>query len=184
MDCAVSLSSASSLVVDLIDLGRKAGSMIEVERTVPAPEDLGIAVIGVPQGSDLFLTVRIESLEQGVLATGSVHAHLVGECARCLDEITSDVDQTFQELFFYEDQPLEDEDEEVLRFGGDELDLEPVLRDLIVTALPLAPVCRDDCPGLCSECGARLADDPAHKHDIIDARWAALLDVQAQEPEL
>jgi len=62
MDCAVSLSSASSLVVDLIDLGRKAGSMIEVERTVPAPEDLGIAVIGVPQGSDLFLTVRIESL--------------------------------------------------------------------------------------------------------------------------
>ena len=75
-------------------------------------------------------------------------------------------------------------DAQVLRFGGDELDLEPVLRDLIVTALPLAPVCRDDCPGLCSECGARLADDPTHKHDIIDARWAALLDVQAQEPEL
>jgi len=49
-----------------------------------------------------------------------------------------------------------------------------VLRDAVVPALPFQPVCRDDCPGLCSECGARLADDPDHHHDVIDPRWSAL----------
>ena len=56
----------------------------------------------------------------------------------------------------------------------DHVDLEPLLRDAVVLDLPLAPVCRDDCPGLCSQCGARLADDPEHHHDVIDPRWAAL----------
>ena len=54
-------------------------------------------------------------------------------------------------------------------------DLEPVLRDAVVLALPFQPLCRDDCPGLCAECGARLADDPDHGHgDAVDPRWAAL----------
>ena len=57
----------------------------------------------------------------------------------------------------------------------DLVDLEPLLRDAVVLALPFQPLCRDDCPGLCTECGARLADDPDHQHeDAIDPRWAAL----------
>ena len=67
---------------------------------------------------------------------------------------------------------VDDEEQYVLR--GDMLDLEPVLRDAVVPALPFQPVCRQDCPGLCSECGAHLADDPDHAHDSIDPRWAAL----------
>ena len=47
-------------------------------------------------------------------------------------------------------------------------------RNLVVLDLPLAPVCRDDCPGLCPQCGFRLEDDPNHSHDVIDPRWAAL----------
>ena len=58
--------------------------------------------------------------------------------------------------------------------NGDLIDLEPALRDAVVLALPLQPLCRDDCPGLCPECGARLADDPGHAHDAVDPRWAAL----------
>jgi uncharacterized protein len=58
---------------------------------------------------------------------------------------------------------------------GDLIDLEPVLRDQVVLALPFQPLCTDDCPGLCPECGARLADEPGHKHeDRTDPRWAAL----------
>lgn len=49
-----------------------------------------------------------------------------------------------------------------------------MLRDAVVLALPMQPVCQDDCPGLCSECGVRLADDPDHHHDAVDIRWAAL----------
>ena len=57
----------------------------------------------------------------------------------------------------------------------DLVDLEPLLRDAVVLALPFQPLCRDDCPGLCTECGARLADDPDHAHEAaIDPRWAAL----------
>ena len=66
---------------------------------------------------------------------------------------------------------------------GDLIDLEPVLRDAVVLALPFQPVCRDDCPGLCSECGARLADDPDHHHDEVDPRWAALQGLAQTEGE-
>ena len=88
----------------------------------------------------------------------------------------------FQELFAYPDADArttesddDAEDEEDTFYIEDDLfDLEPVLRDAVVLALPLQPVCREDCPGLCSECGARLADDPDHHHDAVDMRWAAL----------
>ena len=74
-----------------------------------------------------------------------------------------------------ESDTADDEDDDVSRLEGDLLDLEPLLRDAVVLALPFQPLCRDDCPGLCTECGARLADDPDHQHDEpVDPRWAAL----------
>ena len=87
-----------------------------------------------------------------------------------------DVDVDLQELYAYPGKrPEGQEDEDDLReLEGDLLDLEPALRDAVVPALPFQPVCRDDCPGLCSECGARLADDPGHHHDVVDPRWSAL----------
>ena len=68
-------------------------------------------------------------------------------------------------------------DEEVHELQGEHLDLEPVLRDAVVPALPFQPVCRPDCPGLCPQCGARLADEPDHGHEDVDPRWAALRDL-------
>ena len=47
----------------------------------------------------------------------------------------------------------------------------------MVLALPFKPVCREDCPGLCPECGILLADDPGHGHASTDPRWAALQDL-------
>ena len=71
---------------------------------------------------------------------------------------------------------------EVSRLQDDLVDLEPLLRDAVVLALPFQPLCQDDCPGLCVECGARLADDPDHAHDEpVDPRWAAL--AALTEPE-
>ena len=60
-----------------------------------------------------------------------------------------------------------DADEDGYSLDGDLLDLEPVLRDALVLALPLAPLCRQDCPGLCAECGALLAQaGPDHGHGM------------------
>jgi uncharacterized protein len=145
-------------------------------RTVPAPAHLGIDdVIGVPEGSDVELDLRLESVVEGVLVSGTARMTLEGECVRCLDPLTSELEAGFQELYRYPDErPGPGDDEETARIEGDLLDLEPVVRDAVVLELPFQPVCRDDCPGLCAMCGARLADDPAHGHDQHDPRWAAL----------
>jgi uncharacterized protein len=149
-----------------------------VSRTVPAPADLGIEVLQVPEGSPVELDLRLEAVMEGVLVTGTAHATLTGECARCLEPISDDMEVRFQELYVYEDHALPDEDDDVSTLQDDLVDLEPLLRDAVVLALPFQPLCMDDCPGLCPECGARLADDPDHAHDAaIDPRWAALADL-------
>ncbi len=74
----------------------------------------------------------------------------------------------------YEAEILE-ECQEALGYRFRQPDLEPALRDAVVLALPLAPLCTDDCPGLCVECGGRRADlAPDHGHETLDPRWAAL----------
>ena len=158
--------------------------MRKVKRTVEAPDDLGTDVMGVPRGADLELDVRLESVLEGVLVSGTVRGLAAGECVRCLDAVTFDVDAEIQELFVYPGRAQEEDDEEEIREIEDDLiDLEPVIRDAVVPTLPFQPVCRDDCPGLCSECGARLADDPAHQHDVADPRWAALASLNETHDE-
>ena len=78
-----------------------------------------------------------------------------------------------------DEEDLGEDDE--LMMEGDIMDLEPPIRDAIVLDLPINPLCSDDCPGLCPECGGKWAELPAdHAHEVIDARWAGLngLDLQ------
>jgi len=174
------------LVLDTRELGRRPGSQREVSRTVPAPADLGIEVLRVPEGSPVDLDLRIEAVMEGVLVTGTARAGLEGECVRCLEPISDELEVKFQELFVYADHAVSEEDDEVSTLEDDLVDLEPLLRDAAVLALPFQPLCQDDCPGLCPECGARLADDPDHGHEAaIDPRWAKLtaLENHPEQPE-
>lgn len=174
-----SLDPQDPFVLDTRELGRRAGSQKELSWTAPAPEDLGIEVLAVPVGSPVALDVRLEAVLEGVLITGTATAALSGECVRCLIELDEDLEARFQELFLYE-RPADDDDEEqdLQVLDDDLLDLEPLLRDAVVLELPFQPLCEEDCPGLCVECGARLADDPDHDHEApIDPRWAALTDL-------
>lgn len=132
-------------------------------------------LVGVPDGSDLVLDLRLESVSEGVLVSGTAQVALSGECARCLEPLTESLEVDVQQLFVYPGHENEADDDEIGRLVDDYIDLEPLLRDAVVLALPLAPVCRDDCPGLCPDCGARLAEvGPDHGHDEVDPRWAAL----------
>ena len=176
------------LVFDIKDLGRRPGSMVTRTLSVEAPEDLGTDVIAIPAGQPLELDLRMESVLEGVLVTGSVRGAATGACVRCLDAVTVPVTAHLQDLFVYADRAehhqevgADDDEDEVRELVGDLLDLEPSLRDAVVPALPFQPVCREDCPGLCSECGAHLAQDPTHHHEVIDPRWAALQGI-AQPP--
>ncbi len=149
--------------------------MRKVSRTVPAPSELGTAVMGVPAGEELELKLRLEAVMEGVLVSGAVSGRAVGECIRCLDEVELQFEAPIQELFAYPDRVVEEAgDDDVRELQADLIDLEPALRDAVVLALPFQPVCSEDCPGLCVDCGIRLADEPGHHHEVADPRWAAL----------
>ncbi len=179
-------------VLDTRELVRRPGTMRRASWTVEAPERIGTDVVAIPAGREVDLDLRLESVVEGVLVSGTVRSSTSGTCVRCLDPVEEDLEVELQELFAYPERAAhhqqvagtsgrddETDDEEQYVLDGDLMDLEEVVRDAVVTALPFQPVCRDDCPGLCSECGARLADDPDHHHDVIDPRWSALASLAA-----
>jgi uncharacterized protein len=171
----IRLDPRSPLVIDARELGRRPGTMRRVRRTIAAPPGLGTVVIGVPEGSDLELDLRLEAVMEGVLVSGTVSGRVGGECVRCLDPVTDVVEADVQELYVYPGRtPAGEEEDELRELEDDMIDFEPALYDTLVPALPFRPLCRDDCPGLCSECGARLADEPGHVHGGADPRWAEL----------
>ncbi|MGY1722520.1 YceD family protein [Blastococcus sp. SYSU DS0533] len=171
--------------VDLRELGRRAGSLHELDRTATAPEGWGLELIRVPGGAEVHLRLRLESVMEGVLVTGDLEVPVVGSCARCLEPLEDTLTLDVQELYAYAGSTTEatSEEDEVRRVEGDFLDLEPLARDTIVLSLPLSPVCTEDCGGLCVDCGQRIDDLPEdHTHEVTDPRWAALAERFASSP--
>ena len=179
-----SLNPRAPLVLDTRDLPRRPGALRTVKRVVPAPADLGVEMIGVPEGADLDLDLRLESVSEGVLVSGTVTGPVKGECGRCLREIDDSMVVNVQELYAYENSTTDEttDEDEVGRMQDDLIDLEPALRDAVVLTLPTNPLCREDCPGLCPECGVHWDDLPAdHSHQQIDPRWAGLSQLTSTE---
>ena len=140
--------------------------MRSLTRTVPGPAEparLGLDTIHVAAGRPIELDLRLESVTEGVYVSGTVNAGLVGECARCLDPLTDEVTIELGELYAYPDSVTDEttEADELPRVVGDYLDLEQTVRDAVVLALPLAPLCRPDCPGLCSGMRREVGGPPA-----------------------
>jgi uncharacterized protein len=173
-------TAAGPWVIDTRDLGRRPGTSRRYHRTAEVSVELGVPdVISVPAGAEVELDALLESVVEGVLASGSAVARAEGQCARCLEPITETVSVEFSELFAYPDSATEatTDADEVYRLSDDRLNLEPVVRDAIVFALPVAPLCTPDCAGLCPDCGGRWAElGSDHGHETIDPRWAVLKD--------
>ena len=148
---------------------RRPGEMKSLSREIPAPAALGVGMIRVPEGSPIDIDLRLESVSEGVLATGVVSADLVGECARCLGEVSDHRDFDLQDLYYYPGRPAE---EDSLFIVDDHIDLEPPMRDAIVLSCPSSQ-CRDDCLGLCPQCGFAPTTIPAigtSRRSIRDGR--------------
>jgi uncharacterized protein len=180
------LDPRKPFVLDVRELGRRPGSMRAFRVDTPAPADLSVGMASVRAGEPLTLDLRLESVVEGVLVSGTVTAPITAECARCLTPVSGTVSVPVTELFAYPGSATEQtsDEDEVSHLIGDMLDLEPLVRDALVLDLPLSPLCRDDCRGLCAGCGERLDDLPAdHTHTTTDPRWAALAERFGGSPE-
>ena len=167
----------SPLAVNIARLGRRPGAMFSLQETVASPSHIGLEMIGITPGALLDLDLRVESVSEGVLVSGTLSAPITGECSRCLAPFSERIEVALTELFAYPDSLTEatTEEGEVGHVVGDTVDLEQPIIDAVGLELPFSPVCRSDCPGLCPKCGIALATaEPGHHHDEIDPRWAKL----------
>jgi uncharacterized protein len=165
--------------VSVVDIVHRPGEMREKSIDVTVDDDMGNAVIGVRTGDKLHIDARLESLHDGILASGDVDAVAHGECVRCLIDVELPIQVEFAELFAYSFDEAFD-----YTVQDDSLDLEPLVRDAVVLSLPFQPVCQEDCLGLCPECGVRLLDNPGHVHEApVNPRWAALAGLDGMTSE-
>jgi len=161
------------------DLLHRPGQMRERALDVILDDEMATEVIGVREGARVRLDVRLESLHDGILVSGEVDTIATGECVRCLIDVELPIEVEFQEVFAYSVDEAFD-----YTVHDDHVNLEPVVRDAVVLALPFQPVCRPDCPGLDPETGERLADFPDRKpREVLDPRWAALHEFQTAESD-
>lgn len=169
------------------ELQRRAGEMKEYELDIEVPEKVGVELIYVPVGAIIEVDARLESVTEGILLSAQVFATAKGECTRCLDPLEIPIEKWIQELYRYEikvdhggKKRKSDAEDELdidgeLSMDGDIMDLEPPIRDAIVLSLPINPLCKESCAGLCPACGGKWAELPTdHLHEVIDARWSGL----------
>ncbi|BBY96775.1 YceD family protein [Mycolicibacterium fallax] len=178
------MPAAHPLRFDVSRLGRRPGALITRAETVSSPSRIGLDLIAVPEGAPMRLDLRLESVSEGVLVTGTVSAPIAGECSRCLTPFDDDVEISVTELFAYPDSATAAtaEADEVGHLVDDTVDLEQCVVDAVGLALPFVPLCRPDCPGLCPHCGIALATaEPDHHHEILDPRWAKLADLDVTD---
>lgn len=169
--------------LSLHELPRRSGEYRDYHRSIVLDRPFGIEMIAIPVGEEIDLSLTATSVDEGVLIRGRVRSLARGECSRCLASVDMEIDQGFDELYEYESKAsaLSDEDvetDQILIVHEDQINLEIPVRDAVILALPVNPLCEPDCPGLCSICGVSLREvDGDHHHEVEDPRWQALADL-------
>lgn len=167
------------LLVDVRDLSGGAGATKEIAKRVSVP-GLRTPLGWVEESDEVQLDLSAEGLVDGVGVWGRVSGTMHLACSRCLKEYEEGFEQPVDEVFYYE--------------GGEEkggyevrdatIDLEPVIRDVVVLAIPGRPLHDPGCKGLCPECGADLnVVEGVHTHERIDPRWSALAEIAGRLEE-
>lgn len=166
----ITLRDTQPLSVDVSELLRRPGATLRLKRTVRM-EGLTVPLARV-EGSDLTLDLRLDALADGLNLSGTVEGDLAFECRRCLTDVHERARWTVAEVFAEES---DEDDPDAYPVIDESIDLEPMLRDAIVLALPANPLCRPDCKGLCPVCGAdRNTTDCGHDAGRVDVRWGPL----------
>ena len=125
----------------------------------------------VPDGDEVSFDGELESTSDGVVAAGIVRGRWRGTCRRCATTVGGAIEVAVRERFIEGADPDRDD---AYRLDGDFVDLGPLVRDAVVLELPLAPLCTEDCRGLCAQCGSDLNAGACGCEAPIDPRWATL----------
>lgn len=162
-------STSTTLRIPLAAALRHPGNARPV---VVAAELDGLSGIAaeVAAGSPVAVDLMLERVPEGIVVRGTLTAAWNAACSRCLEPVAGEISVHVDELF--ETHPLEGE---TYQLDEDVIDLEPMVRDALLLELPLAPLCADDCAGLCPTCGVN--QNVTHCECVtqeIDPRWAAL----------
>ena len=159
---------ATPLIVNVVELLRWPGSTKDIDVTVAHSDfDFGDErIVDEP----IHVTMHLESLSTGIMVHGTVGATFAGECRRCLRPLREHSDIDISELY---QQVVEDPDAYAIE--NDQINLLPMVRENILLAVPLGPLCSEDCPGFCPQCGADLSQGECGcSREVTDPRWAAL----------
>ena len=161
---------------------RKQNGATRVEHREGLIPGMGAVSVVVPDDEPVVLDVTLASYPGGITADGTVTATWRGECRRCGGPVSGRVDARVKERF----APTggTHRDEEAYPLAGDELDLEPLARDAVLLELPLAPLCAEDCAGLCPTCGANRNTETCDCAPAVDPRWAALDALRDGDPPI
>jgi len=166
-----------------LDLRRLVQAPAKVDGLVTADDPVWEGA-GVRLVAPLTVQGRAEgSSIHGVWLRGTFTARIEMQCRRCLELLELDVEDDLA-VFFDPEATAVDEDVTLYAIEPDagELDLRPVLRERVILAVPDYPLCREDCRGLCPNCGANLNEtDCDCQVAEPDARWASLLRLQRDD---
>jgi DUF177 domain-containing protein len=167
-----------SVAVDVRDLLGHPGSYRNVHVAEPV-EGLRTALAVVPDDAPVEADLLMESVVEGILASGPVAGTMTLTCARCLKPFESGFRVEVRELFT--PSPPTEGDEYPVAEGF--VDLEPMIRDNVVPAMPFAPLCRDECLGLCPRCGGDRNLGECTCEEATDERWSPLANLDLPEGE-
>ncbi len=157
---------ARPLVVSVVELLRRPGSRREVHFAAQL-EDLALTASGLPPGADVTADLTLDSLSDSIVVTGTVEAPWEGACRRCLRIARGVLRADVREVF-----GPEGDDSDEYPLTDDHIDLEPVVRDAVLLALPLAPLCETACPG--PDPDDHPVEVGAEESRRRDPRWSAL----------
>jgi uncharacterized protein len=169
-------------MVNVLALRRQPGARLE-ERRAGRIGELTVVASVVPATAEVVADVRLDSIDGGIEVTADIRAPWRGECRRCLRPLEGELRCEVRELYRARtEREGPDADEETYPLEGDHLDLRSLVRDAVLLELPLAPLCRQDCLGLCPRCGADLNQGQCDCAPVAaDGRWSALDGLRAEE---
>jgi uncharacterized protein len=178
--------SPRPLRVGVAELRRRLGTRKPFHALV-ALDGLAISSSRVPASGEIDVDLQLESISNGLVVEGTITAPWTGDCRRCLEPVEGSVETQVKEIF--ERHPTEGE---TYALGDEEVDLEPMVRDAVLLALPLAPLCRPDCAGPAPDAfptGPNDDESVDEAHDRAEAarrrdeRWSALDELRFEDDD-